>query len=127
MRSLNFDASRAATDDYWMSVVKAIGGITNEMYGSLLSSVPVELTFNDLRDAAKRFSKPEVTTPVNIHSVIARTCQSRISGVETLIPQNSDWSKPLAGKTVKRQMFDSSRQSDVSIGLSTSGLTKKKS
>ena len=127
VRSLDFDASRAKTDDYWMSLVNSVGGITHHMYGSLLSSVPVELTFNDLRDAASRFSKQEVTTPVNLHSVIARTCQTRISGVETLIPQNSDWSKPLAGKTVKRQVFDSTRATDVSLGLSTTGLTKKKS
>lgn len=127
VRSLDFDASRAKTDDYWMSLVNSVGGITHYMYGSLLSSVPVELTFNDLRDAASRFSKQEVTTPVNIHSVIACTCQTRISGVETLIPQNSDWSKPLAGKTVKRQVFDSTRATDVSLGLSTTGLTKKKS
>ena len=96
------------------------------MFGSLLTSVPVELTFNDMRDAAARFSKQEVTTPVNLHSIVARTCNNRIQGIESLNPKTSDWNTPLAGKTVKRQVFDSSRCSDVSLGLSTSGLTRKK-
>eukprot|EP00435_Cladocopium_sp_Y103_P040475 s494_g11.t1 len=127
IRSLDFDPDRAKTDEYWMAVVKSVAGITHEMFGSLLTSVPVEMTFNDLRDACKRFSKQEVTTPVNIHSVIARTCQKRIGGVETLIPENSDWATPLPGKTMKKLVFDSTRCTDVSIGVNTSGLTRKKS
>ena len=96
------------------------------MYGSLLTSVPVEMTFNDLRDACKRFSKQEVTTPVNLHSIVARSCGTRIGGVETIVPQASDWSQPLSGKSVKKQVFDSSRCTDHSLGLNTSGLTRKK-
>eukprot|EP00435_Cladocopium_sp_Y103_P038796 s46_g10.t1 len=124
--SNNFDACLALNDGYWLAVVKAVCGITHEMFGSLLSSVPVEMTFNDLRDACRRFSKQEVTTPVNIHSIVARSCHTRISGVDTLLPHGSDWSRPLAGKSVKKQVFDSSRCTDISLGLSTSGLTRKK-
>lgn len=125
-RSINFDARLASGDDYWLSVIHAVCGITHELFGSLLTSVPCEMTFNDLRDACRRFSKQEVTTPVNIHSIVARSCSRRISGVDTLIPDSVDWSQPLAGKTVKKQVFDSSRCTDSSLGLNTSGLTRKK-
>lgn len=97
------------------------------MHGSLLSSVPVELTFNDLRDCSRRFSKPEMTSAPNLHSIISRSCAKRNPSVQTLLPQASDWAEPLQGKTVRRNVFDSSRATDQSLGVSTSGLTKKKS
>ena len=125
-RSNNFDARLASRDDYWLSVIHSVCGITHELFGSLLTSVPCEMTFNDLRDACRRFSKQEVTTPVNIHSIVARSCSRRIAGVDTLIPESSDWSRPLPGKTVKKQVFDSSRCTDLSLGLNSSGLTRKK-
>lgn len=106
--------------------MKAIGGITNDMHGSLLSSVPVELTFNDLRDCSRRFSKPEMTSAPNLHSIISRSCAKRNPSVQTLLPEASDWAEPLPGKTVKRTVFDSSRATDQSLGVSTSGLTRKK-
>lgn len=92
----------------------------------MLTSVPVELVFNDLRDAAKRFSKQELTTASNMHSVVSRSCDARIKEVGALNPEGADWCKPLSGKTVKRQVFDSSRASDTSVGVNTSGLTRKK-
>ncbi len=113
-------------DFYFQSIVKAIGGITCDFSGSLLSSVPVEMVFNDMRDAARRFSKCEVTTPSNLHSIVARSCKQRISGVETVIPEAHDWSFSLNGKTLKRSVFDSGRLTDSSLGISTSGLTRKK-
>eukprot|EP00438_Fugacium_kawagutii_P020795 Skav230552 [mRNA] locus=scaffold2019:141:3280:- [translate_table: standard] len=125
--SINFDAERARNDPYFQAVIKAIAGITDDMHGPLLSSVPVELTFNDLRDCSKRFSKPEMTSAPNLHSIISRSCAKRNPSVQTLLPEASDWAEPLQGKTVKRNVFDSSRATDQSLGVSTSGLTRKKS
>ena len=69
---------------------------------------------------------PEVLQARGHHSIVARSCSRRIAGVETLIPEGSDWSRALGGKTVKKQVFDSSRCTDLSLGLNTSGLTRKK-
>lgn len=113
-------------DPYFQSIVKATCGITCEFSGSLLSSVPVEMVFNDMRDAARRFSKCEVTTPSNMHSIVARSCKQRVSGMETVLPQAHDWSFSLNGKTLKRSVFDSGRLTDCQLGVSTSGLTRKK-
>ena len=115
------------TDPYFMGVAKSICGITHDSFGSLLSSVPVEQVFGDLRDAAKRHSKQELTTGSNIHSVVARSCAHRNAAVQTITPQNCDWSRPLAGKAVKKNVFDAGRATDISLGVCTTGLTKKKS
>lgn len=108
-------------------MVKAVCGISSEHHGSLLSSVPVEMVFNDMRDACKRHSKQEVTTGCNIHSIVARSCEHRTPALQPLNPSASDWSLPLPGKTLKRSVFDPSRCTDLSLGISTSGLTGKKS
>lgn len=126
-RSLGFDAEKVKSDPYFMNLAKSVAGISDDHFGSLLSSVPVEMVFGDLRDACRRHAKQEVTTGCNIHSVVSRSCSHRIPSVETISPQGCDWSKPLAGKTLKRSVFDSSRCTDVSVGVTTSGLTRRKS
>lgn len=85
------------------------------------------MVFNDMRDACKRHSKQEVTTGCNIHSIVARSCEHRTPALQPLNPSASDWSLPLPGKTLKRSVFDPSRCTDLSLGISTSGLTRKKS
>lgn len=127
VRSIDWNPARAACDAYFMGVVKAACGITHENYGSLLSSVPVEHAFNDLRDAARRHAKNEVTNGTNLQSIVSRSCSHRNPAVETISVSSCDWGKPLSGKAVRKQVFDSSRASDSSLGLDTSGLTKKKS
>ena len=110
-----------------MNIAKSIAGVTDDKFGSLLSSVPVEMIFGDLRDSCKRHAKQEVTAGCNIHSVVARSCSIRNENAATITPSGCDWSKPLAGKTLKQQVFDSSRCTDKSLGVSTLGLTKKRS
>lgn len=126
MRSIDFHPERAKRDVYFQAVVRAIAGITCPYTGSLLTSVPVEIVFNDMRDAAKRFSKSEITSASNLHSIVSRSCHKRMSGVETLIPAAHDWSFSLNGKTVKKTVFDTSRSTDASVGVNSSGLTRKR-
>lgn len=126
LRSLRFDPEKACNDDYFMNIAKSVAGITDDNFGSLLSSVPVEMIFGDLRDACKRHAKQEITTGCNIQSVVARSCNVRNTSADTITPSGCDWSRPLGGKTLKQQVFDSSRCTDKSLGVCTSGLTKRK-
>eukprot|EP00438_Fugacium_kawagutii_P010553 Skav214550 [mRNA] locus=scaffold410:796296:799952:+ [translate_table: standard] len=125
--SLDFNAQRAQKDPYFMGVAKAVCGISHDLHGSLLTSVPVELVFNDIRDAAKRHTKAQVTSGCNIHSIVARSCEHRSPAVKSLNPSASDWSLQLAGKNVKQNVFDPSRCTDKMLGVSMVGLTKRKS
>ena len=126
LRSLRFDPEKACNDDYFMNIAKSVAGITDDNFGSLLSSVPVEMIFGDLRDACKRHAKQEITTGCNIQSVVARSCNVRNTSADAITPSGCDWSRPLGGKTLKQQVFDSSRCTDKSLGVCTSGLTKRK-
>jgi len=79
-----------------------------------------------MRDCSKRFTKQEITTPSNVHSIVARSCAKRIPSVDTIIPTGSDWSMSLGAKTLKRSVFDSTRATDLGLGVNTTGLTRKK-
>ena len=54
-------AVSAPTGEGFRKIVCAVAGMSDQSTSSLLSSLPNELCFNDLRDAVKRSKKQEKT------------------------------------------------------------------
>ncbi len=107
-------------------LVRAVAGMTSAEPCSLLTSLPCELMFNDLRDSGKRHMKQEKTAPQNIHCVAMKSVQTRSAGCSTLGLTDLDWSEQMNVKSIKKTVFSSLRQSDVALGISSEGLTRHK-
>lgn len=108
-------------------LLRCVCGMAGPEPVSLLTSLPCELMFNDLRDAGKRHMKREKVAPQNIHAVAVKSVLKRSGGCKSLSLENSDWATPLNHKAVKKTVYSSTRASDVSLGISSEGLTKHKS
>ena len=104
--------------------VMAAAGMSSSKPTSLMSSLPSELTFNDLRDSGKRHCRQERTNPVNLHCVAAKSCQNRTKSCSTVSLDANDWSTPMERKAIKQSVHSALRQTDVSLGISSEGLTK---
>lgn len=107
-------------------VVRSVSGMTNDRPEGLLTSLPSELCFNDVRDASRRHTKQQKCAAHNIHTVCAKSAQKRSMGCETLKVTPEDWGMDLPQKSLKASVFASTRQTDVSLGISSEGLTKHK-
>lgn len=108
-------------------VVRSVAGMTNERPEGLLTSLPSELCFNDVRDASRRHTKQQRCAAQNIHTVCAKSVQKRSMGCESLKVTPEDWGMDLPQKNLKASVFASTRQTDVSLGISSEGLTKHQS
>ena len=108
------------------AAVRSVAGMTNERPEGLLSSLPSELCFNDARDASRRHSKAEKVAGHNLHSIACKSAMRRNMACKTLQVSDSDWSTPMPEKAIKSAVFTASRQTDVSLGISASGLTQRK-
>lgn len=115
-------------------VVKEVAGLSGkgDKVDSLMSSLPSELVFNSLRDCARRHSKAEKTAAPNLHSAAARSVTqqtARVGNLSTVELSDKDWAEPLPnGKNVqvKASVHSAMRQTDVSLGVSSDGLTRHK-
>ena len=95
---------------------------------SLLSSLPCELAFNQLRDACRRHSKMEKANGAALFSVCSKASMKHCFGAETLELSADDWAQSLQGrKEVKTQVHSAMRCTDVSLGISAEGLTRNRS
>ena len=108
-------------------VCRAVGGMTGETSDSMLSSLPSELCFNDLRDSGKRHSKNEKTTPQNIHSIAHKSSCARLSGGQALTLSPEDWQPALSQKYIKARVHSTLKSTDCELGISSEGLTKHRS
>ncbi|OLP82487.1 hypothetical protein AK812_SmicGene36856 [Symbiodinium microadriaticum] len=106
--------------------VNSLCGITGEKPDSLLSSLPSELAFNDLRDAARRATKCETTAPSSLHSICLKSAINRPAGAAVLELQDSDWMQPYRGKSLKSHIHHSLKPKDCELGINADGLTRHK-
>ncbi|CAE6950908.1 unnamed protein product [Symbiodinium sp. CCMP2592] len=108
-------------------VCRVVAGMTGEKTDSVLSSLPCELTFNDLRDSGRRHAKAEKTVPQNIHAIAQKSSSRRPAGGQALSLTAEDWSTPLSHKYVKSRVHSILKATDVELGISSEGLTKHRS
>ena len=128
LRYFNFQAAEMAGEASvpFRQAVRAFCGQTSSDFSSLLSSLPSELAFNDVRDASKRHSKQEKTNPCNLHAACLKSALKRPSGCSTLDLSDADWQTNLKGKTIKGKVHHALRPSDVELGVDVDGLTRHK-
>ena len=124
MFDFNVDAMHTEASEPFRRTVHSIAGITGDRPDCLLSSLPSELCFNDLRDSAKRHSRKETCAPHNLHCVAVRSSQLRSSACQSVSLSDEDWTYAVDQKAIKANVFSALRQTDVSLGISADGLTK---
>lgn len=108
-------------------VVLAVAGLQKASdLNSLLSSLPSELCFNDLRDACRRHAKQERASPSSLHSVASKSCHKHSCGCRPLELSDTDWATPMQRNQVKVAVHDALRTTDKELGISAEGLTKHK-
>ncbi|CAE7543093.1 icmt-1, partial [Symbiodinium necroappetens] len=127
--SFDFDASRMSEQQSagFRETVAAFCGCTGANSDALLSSLPSELAFNDVRDCARRGQKSETSDIINLHAIGVKSCTKRPSGCETLELTTADWQKPLRGKGIKCRVHNALKCTDAELGVSAEGLTRHKS
>eukprot|EP00438_Fugacium_kawagutii_P030711 Skav213065 [mRNA] locus=scaffold364:641029:642661:- [translate_table: standard] len=126
----DFDATRMRTpaSSAFEKAVLAVAGLQSASdFSSLLSSLPSELCFNDLRDACRRHSKQERASPSSLHSVASKSCSKHPFGCKQLEISDRDWATPTQRNQVKVAVHDALRTTDKELGISAEGLTKHKS
>ena len=133
LRHFSFDPTQFQSSGAraFRDAVRCIAGLgeLSDVKDCLQSSLPSELIFNDMRDTCRRAKKSDRTTPSNLHSISCKSVSLRTKQVPTVELTDSDWSTPLphGGKGgVKTSVLSALRSSDVSLGVSTHGLTKVK-
>ena len=86
LRTMSFDpaAMEESRGQSFTEICRVIAGITGNAWDSLLSILPSELAFNDLRDSGRRSAKSERTVPQNVHAVAHKSSCNRSSGGKPL-------------------------------------------
>ena len=128
-RFFDFDESKMADDIslHFREALCSFCGMTTDEPTGLLSSLPNELIFNDLRDARRRARKAEATAPCNMHACSLKSCQRRPHGCGVLELDQEDWCSPLKGKQIRAKVHDATKPKDVELGINCHGLTRHKS
>ncbi len=118
--------------DLFRQCVRSVAGLDpkGKLADSLMTSLPSELIFNDMRDTARRAKKSEKTMPGNLHTVASRSVVNRSKGCTTMDLSSSDWCSPLphGGKAcaIKASVSSALRSTDKELGVNTHGLTRQK-
>ena len=129
MRYFDFDVRRMGTPASrpFEDCILAICGLQKAgKPNSLMSSLPSELTFNQMRDAARRHSKHERAQPASLHSVAWNSTKKHPCGCVPLELTDQDWSTPLKEAQIKVSVHQNLRATDKEMGISAQGLTKNK-
>lgn len=129
LRHFKFDASKMRDEISapFRHAVKAVCGMTSGNVTSLLSSLPSELAFNDLRDAGRRHARAEKVAPQNIHSVAHKSSEKRCMGCKPMALEAGDWTQQLDKKTIKTSVYNATRATDCALGVDSTGLTRNHS
>lgn len=122
----NPDGMHFPSSDPFKAVVRSVAGMTNEKPHGLLTSLPSELAFNDMRDSCKRHTKQQKTAAHNLHSVACKSSMKRNMGCETVKVTTQEWGVPVPQKALKSSVFSALRQTDLSLGIAAEGLTRNK-
>lgn len=119
---------RTPISEAFEECVLAVAGLQSSSdLGGLLSSLPCELTFNVLRDSARRHAKHERSAPSAIHSLAVKTCEKHPCGCDGLQLCDEDWSESLQRSAIKKHIHEALRVTDRDLGISCEGLTRHKS
>ena len=125
-RSFQFNPSHmtSSKSSGFRAAVHAYAGITADNFDSLLSSLPSELAFNDLRDSGRRHQKSERTDAANLHSVCIKSCTKRSGGAGCLELEDRDWDSPVKGKALLARVHHALKPKDIELGVDCTGLTR---
>jgi len=124
-----FDASKMRDEISapFRYAVKAVCGMTSSNVTSLLSSLPSELAFNDLRDSGRRHARAEKIAPQNIHSIAHKSAEKRCMGCKPMALEAADWTQQLDKKTIRTSVYNATRATDCALGVDSTGLTRNPS
>ena len=106
------------------SVLAICGLQRGDKFDSLLSSLPSELCFNQLRDTSRRHAKQYLQSPSAIHCVSWKAAHQFAFGCENLALTDMDWSQTLKQGQIRASVHQSLRATDKAIGVSAEGLTR---
>ncbi|CAK9112534.1 Uncharacterized protein SCF082_LOCUS52168, partial [Durusdinium trenchii] len=125
----NFDVKRMGTpcSRAFEENILAVCGLQQAgAPNSLLSSLPSELTFNQMRDCARRRSKHERCQPSSLHAVAWKAATKHPCGCANLDLDDNDWAVPLKQSEIKKSVHQNLRSTDKEMGINSEGLTKHK-
>ena len=129
IRYFNFDVKRMCTpcSRAFEENILAVCGLQQAgAPNSLLSSLPSELTFNQMRDCARRHSKHERCQPSSLHAVAWKAATKHPCGCANLDLDDNDWAVPLKQSEIKKSVHQNLRSTDKEMGINSEGLTKHK-
>ena len=112
IRSIDFDASHVDSERVRALAERLAGSDTK----ALLSSLPNELMFNDLRDAQRRHAKHEMAKPVHLAAVSIRSSGHR-SPLHAVEVDNADWNSHDQAKVLRSNILQAARERDKHLGV----------
>lgn len=133
MRHFGFDPGRLQSKAAapFLGVVRSVCGLPpkGKSTDCLMSSLPSELTFNDMRDVCRRAKKSDRAQPAHMHSVASKSVATRTKCVSTVELESNDWaaSLPHGGGAVRASVHSAMRSSDIQLGINVNGLTRCRS
>lgn len=130
LRYFDFDYERIGYPEAQMfndTIMAILGCEPGQKPDALLSSLPSELCFNDLRDASRRHSKAEKCSMASIHSVAHKSAVKRSMGCGSLDLLHTDWSQPMSQSAIRTTVMNCKKCTDSSLGIDATKLTKNRS
>ena len=127
MMSFSADNMEKPCGQGFTEICRVVAGISGDSSDSMLTSLPSELCFNDLRDSGRRHSRAEKTCAHNVHAVAFKSSCVRNAGGDSITLADQDWAVPLPSKHLKARVHSTLKATDTELGLSSEGLTKHKS
>ncbi|CAE7389978.1 unnamed protein product [Symbiodinium necroappetens] len=110
--SIDFDASHVDSERVRALAARLAGSDTK----ALLSSLPNELMFNDLRDAQRRHAKHEMAKLVHLAAVSIRSSGHR-SPLHAVEVDNADWNSHDQAKVLRSNILQAARERDKNLGV----------
>ena len=91
---------------------------------SILTSLPCELFFNDVRDAERRSQKQEIRNAASLCAAVVKSGWAR-SPLQKITLDSRDWAEKDASRQLKATILSNARQNDKELGVTMSELTNK--
>ena len=124
-RSINFDSTHEDAEEVRKIFLAAAGLRHVDEEKAILTSLPCELMFNDLRDAERRSQKQELRSPTAICCGAIKSAWSR-SPLEHVKLESKDWSDRGSARHLKNSILQGGRQVDRDLGVPMQQLTSQR-
>ena len=121
---MDFQATHPDAPQIRALCLAACGLETDQSESSLLSSLPCELTFNDLRDGERRSQKNEFRSTPTICAGAIKSGWSR-SPLGNVTIDSKDWSTTDSARQLRSNILSSARSADKDLGIPMSEITSK--